>query len=233
MLFLTIFKDYNETMDEDTTEEPTDKAGTDEGGGADEEPFEECSVFSPWNKNLIDPETSTNLSGWDFINRVKCPYIHLDTYPKRRQKATLDCGSSPPTIKYTWTTSVGDLHTVPYGDKCLEAVIDNCCTDKMAVPNVLHYIWYKKVEFSYFHFLSYMSALRFMNPCLYLIHGNYVPYGKYWNFFVSISPNIIHVKRERLLSVHGHNFSFHEHSGDVMRIEAIQSKLTLYLICQF
>ena len=108
----------------------------------------------------------------------------------------------------SFTLSTEDIDQVQFGDKCLEKVIDNCCKDDRHILNVVHYVWYTKKELEFFHFVSFMSVLRFMKPCLILIHGNSVPYGKYLNYFVSISPNIILVDRTRPTNIFGKKLAF-------------------------
>lgn len=120
--------------------------------------------------------------------------------------------------------SAQDIHQVEFGDSCLNDVIQNCCLGDQKVPNVVHYIWYADRELGFFQFLSFMSALRFMKPCLFLIHGDYIPRGTYWEHFISISPNVIHVKRSKPKTVFGQTLAFEEHASDVMRIEALISK---------
>ena len=78
-----------------------------------------------------------------------------------------------------------------------------------------------------------MSVLRFMKPCLILIHGDSVPYGKYWDYFVSISPNIILVNRTLLTHIFGNTLAFKEHGADVMRIEALKGNCNIVLTSIF
>lgn len=65
------------------------------------------------------------------------------------------------------------------------------------------------------------SSCRFINPCVVLIHGPDLPHGPYWEYFLQISPNIVHVYRERPTHVFKNQLRFKEHSSDVMRIEAL------------
>ena len=104
--------------------------------------------------------------------------ISFDTIPSKRQKGTLNCKNGASEGLFTsWNQSPSDIERVQFGDKCLEKVIDKCCKDDKHVPNVVHYVWYTKKELTFFNFISFMSVLRFMKPCLKLIHGDSVPYG--------------------------------------------------------
>lgn len=103
--------------------------------------------------------------------------------------------------------------------------IELYCGDENLVPNVVHYVWCKKHELGFFHFLSFMSALRFIKPCLILFHGDFLPFGKYWNFFISDFHRVIHVQRKC-----PDGFGFLEHASDVMRIEALMGKCLLVTV---
>ena len=166
---------------------------------------------------------STDWKAWNFQQMVKCPQFDISRYPESRQKVSLNCEKEP-TLMLSTTRSTDDIFSVNFGDKCLERFIDRCCTGDKAVPNVVHYVWYSKKEFGFFDFVSFMSVHRFIKPCLFLVHGDELPIGKYWNYLVNISPNIIHVKREIPQIVFGKKLEFKEHSSDIMRIEAQKSK---------
>lgn len=183
-----------------------------------------CSDHSKWTKHLINPVTDTNLTDWTFKSRRQCPKFTVDEYPKIRNKVTLHCDGKNSKLVTSNTKSTRDIQQVEFGNECLRDVIDNCCRGKHVVPNVVHYIWYADKELGYFQFISFMSALRFMKPCLVLIHGPFIPRGKYWNYFVSISPNVIHVKREKPTEIFGQKLAYPEHASDIMRIEALKGK---------
>lgn len=183
-----------------------------------------CSQFSSWTQHLIKPKKPTDLTNWSFKTKTECPNFSVDKYPAARQKISLYCDGPFSKLLTSQTTSPRDITSVEFGNVCLSEAIDNCCTGKQAVPNVVHYIWYSDKDLGYFQFISFMSALRFMKPCLILIHGMYIPRGKYWNYFVSISPNIIHVVREKPKMVFGHKLAYEEHASDIMRIEALKSE---------
>lgn len=188
-----------------------------------------CSEFSLWTEHLVKPQQPTDIKNWSFKKKKKCPKFTVDKYPPVRQKISLHCNGPFSKLVTSTTTSTRDITSVEFGNLCLSEVIDNCCKGKQAVPNVVHYIWYADKDLGYFQFISFMSALRFMKPCLFLIHGMYIPRGKYWNYFVSISPNIIHVVREKPTIVFGQKLAYEEHASDIMRIEALKMYGGVYL----
>ena len=182
-----------------------------------------CEATPSWADQMINPQSVSDLKNWKFKDRIKCPEFAIKTQKSvKRSKITLNCDDNTPKINISSTTSSSDVMVVPFGDSCLRKVIESCCHDENSVPNVLHYVWYGAQEIGYFHFLSFMSGLRFMKPCLILIHGKHLPYGPYWDYFIQLSPNVIHVQRKRIEVVYGKRLSFPEHGADVMRIEAIQ-----------
>ena len=219
-------------LKEDNPDQPVNGAGSLDQlvGGADNSEQEQqsvCSESSRWTDYIKNPVLSTDWKTRKFKNTVKCPKFDTSNYPKARHKVSLNCEKDP-TLVTSVTTRPESIYSVKFGDDCLESVIDSCCTGNKQVPNVVHYIWYSERELGFFQFISFMSALRFIKPCLFLIHGDYVPYGKYWNYFVSISPNIIHVQRERPQTIFGKKLLYPEHSSDIMRIEALKSKFSIF-----
>jgi hypothetical protein len=122
-----------------------------------------------------------------------------------------------------------DVLCFPFGDKCLEAYINECCHDRMPVPNILHYVRYQKRSLTFFEFVSFISAIRFIRPCAILIHGDTLPTGFYWKGILTLSPNIIHVKWEPPDKIFGKKIIYREHAGDIMRIEALLMYGGIYL----
>ena len=187
-----------------------------------------CRVIPSWADRMINPKTVSDFRNWKFKNRIQCPVFAINTQKSaERTKITFNCSDNSLMIN-ALTTSSSDVMQVSFGDSCLLKVIESCCHDENSVPNVLHYVWYGRKELGYFHFLSFMSGLRFMKPCLILIHGEHLPYGPYWDYFIQLSPNVVHVQRERIEVVYGQKLSYKEHGADVMRIEAIQGIVNIF-----
>ena len=166
----------------------------------------------------------TDWEDWSFSKTVPCPVINLNAYPKPRRKVSLDCSGEKPQLVISLTNDTRDVFQVNFGDKCLEDFIEHCCRDDQPVPNVIHHVLFGNKEFGFFSFLSFMSAVRFMQPCIHLVHGDYIPSGKYWDYFISIAPNVIHVKTKPPTEVFGHKLAYPEHRADVLRIDVVNSK---------
>ena len=174
-----------------------------------------CEETVQWHHQR---ETTTSLEDWTYQTSTKCPEFSLHILPKTHPKVVLECTGDKPKLVKSWSNSSQDIFSVQPEDDCLTKFIDSCCTGNDSVPNVIHYIWYSDKEMSYFFFLSFMSALRFVKPCLFVIHGDLLPRGRYWDYCVSQAPNIIHVKRNRTTRIFNQDVPYFEFSSDVMRI---------------
>ena len=76
-----------------------------------------------------------------------------------------------------------------------------------------------------------MSAAKFIKPCVFLFHGDALPYGKYWDIFTKYYPRIIHIYRECPKKVGNSSINWIEHSADLMRIEALIGESTSFIYC--
>lgn len=180
-----------------------------------------CSEKVTWKTANILGKVTSDMDYWSFDYRRKCPKIDIDGVKVRRErlKLSIKCDNTGTSLK--WTNKTNDIYETNFGDECVNKYISSCCKGDPAVPNVVHYVWYLRGELNFVGFMSLVSVIRFVNPCLIIFHGDSLPYGRYWDFIVGISPNIIHLKRQRPRSVFGQKIIFDEHSGDIMRIEAL------------
>ena len=173
---------------------------------------------------LYSTTSELNATDWSFNKRMQCPDFNISNYPSKRTMIGLQCNrNTTPSITQTYSNN-GNIFEISFGDSCLIDVIDLHCKDSFVVPNVVHYVWFGSQPMTFFHFLSFMSAVKFIKPCLIIIHGSSVPYGIYWDYFLRVFPNVIHVKRSRPTAVGGNKLAYVRHGSDVMRIEALQGK---------
>lgn len=196
-----------------------------------------CTVKTNWDRFLPYTSITTNLTHWNYTETTRCTYVNvLDTkHIETMHDFSFDCSD-----KYSpsgFTTRYGknrakvnkDIQAVDFGDECLLRFIETCCYDSLSVPNVVHYVWYQKIRFTFFEYVSIYSVIRFVRPCAILIHGDRLPVGVYWDHIRTIFPNIIHVKRNPPSTVGGKDLGFPEHAGDIMRIEALIQYGGIYL----
>ena len=193
------------------------------------EPY--CAMESHRHKYLLWPDSPSDLSDWEHKRQRKCPkFIISDKLRNtRRLKYSLTCSSGKPMLQPSVTNSSNDVDVVTLNSTCLAAYTNSCCNTDNRVPNVVHYVWYFKKEMMFQTFLSIISVVRFVRPCLIIFHGEYLPYGTYWDYIIRLFPNILHVKTDRPLFIYGRKISHHEHSGDVMRIEVLKRLGGIYL----
>ena len=142
---------------------------------------------------------------------------------------TLTCEENHVKIGGNTFDTNDDVPSFNFGDKCLEAFINKCCRDELPIPNILHYVIYKKDVLTFFEFVSFISVIRFVRPCAILIHGDKLPSGIYWRSIIALFPVIIHVKREPPNEIFGNKITYSEHAGDLMRIEALLMYGGIYL----
>ena len=180
-----------------------------------------CKLSQTWRLSFVD--TEPNRTDWSFNKRVQCPELNISNYPQTRKSIYLQCKSNStiPRIAQKYSND-SSIFEVPFGDTCLIDALDFCCNDTFKVQNIVHYVWYGSKPMTFFPFLSFMSAVRFIRPCLILIHGPSLPHGAYWDYFLRVFPNVIHVNRSLPTAVGGTPLAYPEHGSDVMRIEALQ-----------
>ena len=174
-----------------------------------------------WRSETFNYDVVSDMTDWSFRKRITCPKFTARGFPRARQMIALQCDSSVEIVTKI-SNSSKDIFEIPFGDKCLIDVINKYCTEGNRVPNIVHYVWYSKTSMDFLHFLSFISVIKFVSPCLILIHGPYLPYGLYWEYFVRVYPRIIHVKRKPPRKAGSRFLAFPEHGSDMMRIEALQ-----------
>ena len=188
-----------------------------------------CNDKLKWKTTKILADVTSDMEYWSFDRRRHCKEINIEKVGARpkRLKMSLNCKTIGISLK--WTNDTSDIYTTSFEDDCVEEYISSCCLGNQLVPNVVHYVWYSRGELSFVGFMSLLSVIRFINPCLIIFHGDTTPYGRYWDFIVNISPIFIHLKRDRPQTVFGQQVGFSEHSGDIMRIEALLKYGGIYM----
>ncbi|KAL4222754.1 hypothetical protein ACF0H5_018795 [Mactra antiquata] len=186
-----------------------------------------CKFHTSWNTFLMYPTTLTDFTNWNLTELTSCNYGNIlsAVTPSTNFRFSLNCSdgfANPLLSAIKGNKSNDDIQIVEFGDKCLLDFIENCCYDTLRVPNVVHYVMYNKERLSFFEFVSLYSVIRFVRPCAILIHGDHLPSsGSYWEYIRAIYPNIIQVRRSMPVDIFGQKRKFREHSGDIMRIEAL------------
>ncbi|XP_053387662.1 uncharacterized protein LOC123543034 [Mercenaria mercenaria] len=183
-----------------------------------------CVEKSKWGNISGLPAVKSNMSVWEYKRNITCPDVQFgETAPRPlRSKLVLNCDNvTDSVLKVEMVNNSNDIHVTKFGNACLNKFIDSCCKGPERVPNIVHYVWFMRNSLDFISFISILSVVRFVNPCVIVFHGDRLPTGKYWDFLMRLSPNIIHIKRQKVNTVFGQRVKFKQHSSDVMRIEAL------------
>ncbi|KAK7088082.1 hypothetical protein V1264_022049 [Littorina saxatilis] len=141
-----------------------------------------------------------------------------------RLQAVLHCNKTSADIVLrevnAYTTPVTTL--TANDTSCLKRVIKDHCSDvSLRVPRVAHYVWFGDNSIPLYSFVSVLSVVRFLRPCLVLFHGDIIPSGIYWHALLQLVPNVIFVQRTRPRHIYGNVINVVEHSADVTRLQIL------------
>lgn len=180
----------------------------------------------PYNKQKmcqIIPDTKN----WTFQCGVQCKELKLTDIPTTKVDVMASCSKLKEGVSWSLVANRTLFH-VPFKSKCLKKLISDYCSTVNAVPSIVHYVWFLKREMNFYHFLSFISALRYIKPCLLLVHGD-EPLGLYWRYIVVIANNVIHVKLDPPSTIHNKTIGLIEHKADVARLRIVQEYGGIYL----
>ncbi|XP_025087379.1 uncharacterized protein LOC112560033 isoform X3 [Pomacea canaliculata] len=126
--------------------------------------------------------------------------------------------------------SINSRFSFPFGNPCLKEFIAGHCFDEgFLVPRIVHYVWFTNHSLDVYTFISVLSAYRFLNPCLILVHADLLPTGVYWRALRLLVPLIVHVQRQPPARVFGKLLGFVQHQADIARLEALREYGGIYL----
>lgn len=91
--------------------------------------------------------------------------------------------------------------------KCLKKLISDYCLIINVVLRIVYYVWFLKKEMNFYYFLSFISVLRYIKFCLFLVYGDEF-FGLYWKYIVVIVNNVIYVKMNFLLIIYNKIIGF-------------------------
>ncbi|XP_076082507.1 uncharacterized protein LOC143053599 isoform X2 [Mytilus galloprovincialis] len=163
-----------------------------------------------------------NSNNWNFNCTVPCADMPDKTNMSDRVQAHVNCKTLKPSMELINVKRMDTIQVFPEDSECLQTFVMENCHDVKPVPNLVHYMWFSKREMNFYHFVSFLSASRFLKPCLILIHGDILPFGTYWDYLLTLVSNILHVQRSPPEEVFGRNLTFIEHKSDIARIQALQ-----------
>lgn len=161
---------------------------------------------------------------WSGTCRDTCYSFNVLHKQNQRKQTVLKCEKSKALLKTVYTSKQKLVYKTTYQDPCLQKAIDKYCHDNKRVPNIVHYVWFGKNEFTFIHFLSFLSAYKIQNPCLIMLHADKLPVGRLWNYFLQICPTVVQVKRRQPKRVFQKKLVFVEHKADIAKLEALKGK---------
>ncbi|XP_063412061.1 uncharacterized protein LOC134694887 [Mytilus trossulus] len=170
-----------------------------------------------------------NLDNWNFNCKVLCADMPEKTNFSEHAQPRINCQTMQPVMELENVTGMEPVQVFSENSECLQTFVMENCHDKELVPNLVHYIWFSKREMNFYHFLSFLSASRFLDPCLILVHGDHLPFGTYWEYLLTLVPNIMHVQKSPPEDIFGKPFGFIEHKADIARIQALQRFGGIYI----
>lgn len=91
--------------------------------------------------------------------------------------------------------------------KCLKKLISDYCLIINVVLRIVYYVWFLKKEMNFYYFLSFISVLRYIKLCFFLVYGDGF-LGLYWKYIVVIVNNVIYVKMNFLLIIYNKIIGF-------------------------
>ncbi|KAL4224958.1 hypothetical protein ACF0H5_015654 [Mactra antiquata] len=193
------------------------------------EMHETCAGLTTDEVDSFFGKVKSNMDLWSFQDKIDCKIHDIGTHftNKKRRRINLQCSRGVFGATYLETFNSSNIFTSKKGNPCLSTYIRTCCGSNR-IPNVAHYVWYKRGEMSFIAFLSMLSVVRFVRPCAILIHGE-LPYGRYWDAITYFYPNFVHLNQDIPEHVFGTKIRINCHSSDIMRIEALIAYGGIYL----
>ncbi|KAK7486324.1 hypothetical protein BaRGS_00022494 [Batillaria attramentaria] len=135
----------------------------------------------------------------------------------------LSCINSSVDILYEWVSVDTPPATYNFTDVCLGRVVrERCFGNTTLIPKLVHYVMFGGKQISFYTFLGILSAVRFVQPCLLLLHMDRVPTGLFWDTLLRMVPNIVHVQRSPPKVIFGRKVKVVEHQADIVRLEAMR-----------
>lgn len=109
-----------------------------------------------------------------------------------------------------------------FPSNCLKRVVAKYCKDNLTVPNIVHYIWFGSLSFEFMHFVSFLSAYKYQNPCMILFFHDMLPSGIWWNLLRQTVPNVVLVRVTPPTHISGRKIKFIQHKADIFRLQILK-----------
>ena len=116
-------------------------------------------------------------------------------------------------------------------------VIRNCCQGNekegilcspSVIPKLVHIVWFNqtnRTELRFHHLMTLLSVTRFIKPRTIIFHGDSMPTGKWWDYFIqksnTTSTKVKHSPATAPTEIFGHPIKVYEHQTDIVRHEIL------------
>ena len=103
-------------------------------------------------------------------------------------------------------------------------------SEKYAVPNIVHYVWFTPHEFKFHHYLSALGALRFQKPDKIMFHTDAEPDGGWWYSFKQEARDVLQIVHcDQPYEIFGQSIDDISHKSDVARIDILLKYGGIYI----
>ncbi|XP_076448646.1 uncharacterized protein LOC143285274 [Babylonia areolata] len=155
------------------------------------------------------------------------PCAWLSSVPPRcsqRLRARLVCEPTSVRMVFEWVSVATPPAAYGFEDPCLARAVRALCfrDGQDLIPNLSHYVIFGGHEIRNYTFIGIISSVRFLQPCMVMIHADVLPVGSFWDTLVRLIPHLIHVQRSAPSVIFGHPVKVIEHSSDIARLEAVK-----------
>ncbi|XP_052672892.1 uncharacterized protein LOC128155296 isoform X1 [Crassostrea angulata] len=185
-------------------------------------------------ENYKDPFANfTPIGGndWTFSSTVDC-LQKTSNFKKsimERNQFYVGCSKNDVYMNLTHMSSDSTDQVFQFPSNCLRRVISKYCTDNSTVPNIVHYIWFGSLSFEFMHFVSFLSAYKYQNPCMILFFHDMLPSGIWWNLLRQTVPNFVLVRVTPPTHISGRKIKFIQHKADIFRLQILKEYGGIYL----
>lgn len=187
-------------------------------------------------ENYEDPFANfTPIGGddWTFSSTVDClrnsSTSILEKSNTERKRPYIGCSENDVYMNLTHLSSGSPDQVFQFPSNCLKRVVAKYCKDNLTVPNIVHYIWFGSLSFEFMHFVSFLSAYKYQNPCMILFFHDMLPSGIWWNLLRQTVPNIVLVRVITPTHISGRRIKFIQHKADIFRLQILKEYGGIYL----
>ncbi|XP_021376577.1 uncharacterized protein LOC110465226 isoform X2 [Mizuhopecten yessoensis] len=160
---------------------------------------------------------------WTLKCKYKCKAIDMTTARPQRVQLVPVCDLKRGYLVKEVTYTTDSVPVLQFKHQCVQSFLHHNCSSKLPVPNVIHYVWYGMRPMRFYHFLSVYSSFKIQKPCVIFIHGDFMPTGEYWNFLLTVVPNIIFLQQVPPVKIADRTILHIEHKADITRLMVLKA----------